>query len=140
MLRMIVVAFALSTPALVHAQTAYYSYAFAKQYTFNIDHAALEKTPDWDPEVADNPPVSAKNAIRMARELKDTLVKDSKDFKWKLDTATLHPLNRKWIWLVQFNAQYQGPSSGYPNHLQFVILMDGTIIKPTIRDDPRFAR
>jgi hypothetical protein len=117
------------------AEITLWSYAFAKKYTVTIIDEALKKSPAWEND-AENPPLSAKKAIKLANEIKDSLVKDSKDFKWKLRSASLEPAGEdKWYWLINYEAQFQGFSSGIPNHLRLVVLMDGTVVKPEVKDD-----
>jgi hypothetical protein len=137
MARLIVVAVVAVFVAMpVRADTTYSSYAFSKQYIVSISRAALEKAPSWKDD-ADNPPLSAKKAIKLANEMKDSLVKDTEDFKWKLESAALKPAgDGKWYWLVHYDAVFQSAPTGQPNHLRLVVLMDGTVIKPVIKDDP----
>jgi hypothetical protein len=131
--------------ASVHAQT-YYSYGSyghtpAKQYVVTISVAALEKSPAWRDD-AENPPLSARKAIKLANEMKDRVVKDSDDHKWTFKDAALHPaVDGKWYWLVYYEFEQQQPSngviigsSGHPAFLRLVVLMDGTVIKPVVRD------
>jgi hypothetical protein len=122
------------------AQT-YYSYAFGKQYAFKITTEMLAKSPSW-PENSDNPPLPARKAIRLATALKDRLVKDSEAFKWHLVSAQLERNwglktdTGKWWWLINFEAHVRvGGQSGRPINLRVVVLMDGTVIEPTICDE-----
>jgi hypothetical protein len=112
-----------------------YSYAFSKQYIVTISREALEKSPSWTDD-AENPPLSARRAIRLANGMKDSIVKDSNDFKWRLRSASLEPAgDRKWYWLVYYEAEFQGgASTGQPNHLRLAVLMDGEVIKPEVKD------
>jgi hypothetical protein len=113
------------------------SYAFSKQYWVTIPREALDKSPSWNDD-ADNPPLSARKAIKLATQMKDSLVKDSKDFKWVLSTASLEPVgDDKWFWLINFEAQFQGGLlDGHPHFLRLVVLMDGTVIKPQVKNYP----
>ena len=113
----------------------YYSYAFGKQYGFAVTDDDLKKCPAWEKD-AENPPLSAKKAIEAATKMKDSLVKDTKDFKWTFVSATLQPVSdSKWVWMVHFDAVYRGPSSGIPNHLRIVVHMNGTAVQPQVRED-----
>jgi hypothetical protein len=47
----------------------------------------------------------------------------------------------KWYWLIYYEFERQQPSngliigsSGHPDFLRLVVLMDGTVIKPVVRD------
>jgi hypothetical protein len=73
-----------SSAASADAQT-YYSYASyshvpSKQYVVTIPVAALEKSPAWTDD-AENPPVSARKAIKLANEMKDRVVRNSNEYK-----------------------------------------------------------
>lgn len=115
-------------------QYSHASYAFSKKYNVSVTSDALEKSPTWK-EDDENPPLPARKAIRLANEMKDSLVTDSKDFKWKLQNASLQPADAgKWYWLVHYDAEFQGGSTGRPDNLRLVVLMDGTVIKPVIKD------
>jgi hypothetical protein len=119
---------------------SYYSYAFGKQYCFEITREMLAKSPSWT-EQSDNPPLSARKAIRLADALRDRFVKDSEVLKWHLVSAQLeHDWGTatdtgKWWWLVNFEAHVRvGGESGVPNHLRVIVRMDGTVIEPKIKD------
>ena len=138
MVRFILTAIALTLlPTLALCDITYFSYAFAKQYAETIPRKALEKSPSWNGE-SENPPLSARKAIKLANEVKDTVVKDSKEIKWKLREASLVPTDdEKWYWLVYYEGVAQGfVISGIPPHLRLVVLMDGTVIKPEVNDYP----
>lgn len=123
-----------------------YSYAFGKRYASDIPNEKLAKSPSWNMQ-SDSPPLPVGKAIRLANALKEKLVKDSKDFKWHLMSATLTRLNpwlwenslelrEKCWWSVRYEAHVrEGGETGEPNHLIIVVLMDGSVILPTIIDD-----
>ena len=76
-----------------------------------------------------------KKAIEAATKLKDSLVKNTKYFKWTLSSASLQPaVGSKWIWMVHFDAVYQGPSSGIAPYLEIVVHMNGVAVQPQVRD------
>lgn len=114
----------------------YHSYTITKNYVVTILSDAVAKSPSWKDD-EENPPLSAKKAIKLANEMKDSLVKDSKDYKWKLDEATLKPAgDEKWYWLIRYEAQFQGAASiGVPPFLCLVVLMDGKVVKPEVKKD-----
>ena len=116
--------------------------AFGKKYIVTVTDAAIQKTPDWDDD-AENPPVSAKKALKLATAMKDSLVKDSDKFKWEMRSLSLMEIEGKWLWTATFLAMKQGAlSEPVPvsegeedlNHLSLAVLMDGTVIKPVIED------
>jgi hypothetical protein len=122
-----------ATPSL--AETTYISYAFGKVFKVTIADEAIDKSPAWKAD-ADNPPLSAKKALRLATDLKNSLVKDSDEYKWKLKTLALEPATGlRWYWIATFEAEFRGFSTGLPNQLRLVVLMDGTAIKPVIGGD-----
>lgn len=138
MSRLIIAVAAFATFAIAaHAEISHSSNAFAKRYTIKISDEILEKSPSWNDD-AENPPLSARKAISLANEMKDSLVKDSDEFKWKLQSTSLQPTDGdKWYWLVRYEAKFQGGgSTGVPNHLRLAVLMDGTVIKPIVSDYP----
>jgi len=117
-----------------HAETILCSYAFSKQYVVTISDEALAKSPEWKDE-AENPPFAARKAIKLANEMKDSLVKDSEDFKWELRSASLEPAGGgRWYWQIDYVASHRLGSTGIPNHLRLVVLMDGKVIKPAVKD------
>ncbi|WP_254507973.1 hypothetical protein [Anatilimnocola floriformis] len=112
------------------------SYAFSKVYLVTISAEDVERSPAWSDD-AENPPISARKALQLALAMKNSLVKDQDNFKWQLKSAELTPtFDRpgKWYWLVTYEAIFQGGSTGMPPHLRLVVLMDGTVIKPVIKD------
>ena len=67
--------------------------------------------------------------------MKDSLVKDSDDYKRWLEDAALTPDHGKWYWVIRYEARVRrGGSTGQPPYLRLVVLMDGTVIKPVVRD------
>ena len=116
-----------------YAQITRCSYAFSKQYCFTITANMLKVSPVWS-EDADNPPLPARKAIRLATKLKNELVKDTEKFKWKLESCSLEQAETsKWYWFITYFARYQGSSTGIPHHLQVIVLMDGTVIRPMVK-------
>jgi len=115
------------------------SYVFGKVYTVTITEEALKKSPAWKSD--ENPPLSAKKAINLAAAMKDTLVKDSDDHAWGLESASLKPFLDKWYWQISYETRVMARgiggsgSSGPPTLLHLVVLMDGTVVKPEVRID-----
>lgn len=115
--------------------------AFGKKYIVTVTDAAIQNTPDWDDD-AENPPVSAKKAMKLATVMKDSLVKDSDKFKWEMRSLSLMEIKDKWLWVAHLQAMENGPlssepvaaSEGHkdPHYLSLVVLMDGSVIKPVI--------
>jgi len=116
------------------AQGGIASYAFDKVYIVDITREALDKSPAWEND-ADNPPVAARKAIQLADAMKNLLVKDTADHKWKLSFASLMPAGgNKWYWQIGYEAEFQGgAATGIPHHLYLAVLMDGTVVGPEVR-------
>jgi hypothetical protein len=122
--------FVLVTPGAANADEA------PKSFFSTLTDEALKKTPSWA-QGAENPPVSARAAIQLATAVKDSLVKDSKDWKWHpwycihLEHKDLPTIGRKWYWRIRFEARFKdGKSTGVPYTVEVIVLMDGTTIKP----------
>ncbi len=126
-----------------HGETSgnvHVSYASEKMYMFEITPETLAKSPSWDRNT-DNPPLPARKAIRAANVLKNKLVKDSKDYKWYLVSATLEQDwsessdPGKWWWSINYEAHVRaGGETGGINRLDIIVLMDGTVVEPKISD------
>jgi len=74
-----------------------------------------------------------------AEALRQKLVKDTKDFKWQHVGATIEFLDdgEKCVWIIRYEAAVRrGGESGQRYHLNLVVLMDGTIVEPTVSDWP----
>jgi hypothetical protein len=104
-----------------------------KCYYVIITDEDFQKSPAWSAEAV-NPPLSAQKAIRLANERKAKLVRDTKDWKWRLWSIELRPhRDEKWYWVVEYEKWPRtGGLEGVPAYLKLAILMDGTVIEPTI--------
>lgn len=74
-----------------------------------------------------------------ADKLRLQLVQDGKlpdgihDGLWLIEAAELTPFDEQrgqWFWLIRF--EYSMSQPGPPNELLVVVLMDGTVIQPTM--------
>jgi hypothetical protein len=97
-----------------------------------ITDAALSRSPAWKAEAA-NPPVSAREAIRLAGGQKARILRGTKDWNWRLESVMLLTAgDSKWYWVVEYQ-EHPRPGlmlDGVPGICRFVILMDGTVIEP----------
>jgi hypothetical protein len=132
------VAVVLGIPCLVFANETIYSYTLDKCYTVTVPREALKASPAWDVE-QENPPLSARKAIKLANGKKGKLVRDSKDWKWNFSSASLQQGDEdQWYWLVSYEAwPKKGGLEGVAPFLRLVVLMDGTVIEPKEIADPR---
>jgi hypothetical protein len=112
------------------------SYGLGKRYAVVVTQAALDKAPAWKAE-ADDPPLPARKAMKLAGATKDRLVQDTKDWVWRQASAALEEsTDGRWYWLVSYEARPRdGLLSGVAPYLRLVVLMDGTVVKPKVSDD-----
>jgi hypothetical protein len=100
-----------------------------------ITDAALSRCPAWKAEAA-NPPVSARQAIRLADGKKVRILRDTKDWNWQLESVMLLTAgDDKWYWVVEYQ-EHPRPGlmlDGAPGICRLVVLMDGTVIVPGIQ-------
>jgi hypothetical protein len=96
-----------------------------------IPAALIAKTPEWK-EDAENPPISVREAMKLADALKDRLVKDGEHYQWKRESTSLVQWDGRWCWVVEYFQHYDVSLAGCPGNLRLVVLMDGTVIWPKI--------
>ncbi|HEV3344171.1 MAG TPA: hypothetical protein VG125_27595 [Pirellulales bacterium] len=119
------------------------SQAFGKTYKSYMAHDAIRISPAWDEE-AESPPVSPRKAIKLAEKMRKSVVKAPDGWKWEV--MNLHLLFEEdqlsgevhCAWHVMFQAipikQKSGP---IPFHeVTLIVLMDGTVLEPTVEDAP----
>jgi hypothetical protein len=112
-------------------------YAFGKSYTIVVGEEDLKKAPAWD-QSAENPPLSARRALKLATDSRQAIIPGHAEWKWELRYLGLRESEGRWYWLAYFEAfRRRGSSSGIPPHLYVAVLMDGTVVKPEIRDSKR---
>jgi hypothetical protein len=113
-----------------------------KRYTVIVTDDRLKKTASWDTKES-NPPLSARDAMKHAVALEKTLLKESGNKTWELESLALTPNEQgsgveKWYWVAHFSVRKElTASSGPPPDIYIVVLMDGTVIKPIIAEAPR---
>lgn len=116
---------------------------FDKQYLSIVTLERLEKTPRWNLHQDENPRLSAGKAISIGRKmLKDKLrFLDSETEKWVTSSASLISYDPAiypdlWVWSIKFRQQITagGASSGPPQYIEAIVLMDGEAIVPEVFD------
>jgi hypothetical protein len=117
------------------------SYVGRQRFDVAFSEDDLLKSPAWKAE-APNPPLSAREAMRRATDLLNSLAKVSKDLnapKWELRTANLCPVEPvdRWYWKVTFEAKTAGTNPADPEILTLVVLMNGKVINPAISAWPK---
>jgi hypothetical protein len=102
-----------------------------KKYEFRIPEQDLQKTPVWAPD-QDNPPLSARAAIDIAKKEIATLLPNGKE--WRLYEVTLRPVDGHWVYLVQFlePLRTDGAAEQLSSGFQVVVLMNGVAVMPRI--------
>ena len=102
-----------------------------KKYEFRVTDAGLQKTPDWAPG-QENPPLSARRAIDVAKRELGMLLPNGND--WRLYAVTLRPIENRWIYLVEFLEPLKagGPERQLSSGFQVVVLMNGVAVAPRV--------
>jgi len=123
----------------------YTGYTFGKNYAVTISEQDFKNSPAWDKQ-AENPPLPAQKALKLATAAKDTLVRDSQTWKWRLADVTLKSFgnredSRKWYWIVRYEAEHApdpatAGSAGVCPELYVIVRMDGTVLPPPAGDGP----
>jgi hypothetical protein len=113
-------------------------YAFGKAYSITIRNEDLKKSRDWDQAVAENPPLSARRALKLATEYQRALIHSPTDWEWHLDCLGLRQREAGWYWLAHFEASQKSVYGvGPAPDLYVAVLMDGSVVKTTVRDHQR---
>jgi len=124
-------------PRAVNAET-FDGWAFGKSYAVAVTGEALKKTPAWDESRVENPPVSARKALKLATDFRKTLIPANADWDWHLGDLRLRQLEGRWYWLAYFYAfPRHAFLEGVAPNFYVAILMDGTVVKPHIQDKLR---
>lgn len=100
-------------------------------YMYSLSQERLAKSPDWD-ESDPNPPVSARDALKLAKaaikthgiEIPD---RDDQTMSQTTYDLQLQSYRGKWVWAVIFHptrTHAQGPIPAF-------VLMDRTVLEPT---------
>jgi hypothetical protein len=116
---------------MAQAETTFTVEYNGKKYEFHIPDQDLQKAPDW-PATQQNPPLSARRAIEVARDEISMLLPNGKD--WRLYEVTLRPIDDHWIYLVQFLEPLSGDGKGQQlsSGFQVVVLMNGVAVMPRV--------
>jgi hypothetical protein len=81
--------------------------------------------------------LSPRKAIQSAERLAGRLIGERKDYRRQFERngICLKPIEGGWVWLVRFEWDWkEGTSTGIPNHLYVVVLMDGTAVSPEVHE------
>lgn len=115
--------------------------AFGTFYTLSLRASTVEKAPKW--HEGDNPPLSAKSAIRVAEKaIKQLEVRDKRwSESWTRHVSEIALVvagEDRWYWVVHF---YWVPTrigfNGQAPQLSVAVTLDGQAILPTIVKDQK---
>lgn len=106
------------------------SYVGDKRYTFVITLERQAKCPTWNPKTQPNPPLAASRALVTARKWV-AAIQQPEDYTWEFEDLSLIDACG-WTWRGRFRLAYKGVADGPPRIMDCYILMDGSVIKPTI--------
>jgi hypothetical protein len=119
---------------------SHYSYIDDKQLTFGLNDKAANDQSVWK-TTETNPPVSVRDAIASARRMLHEVFSDKR--VWNLESVTLKPVVSTleaedgielWDYVITFkrNSGPLNPNSNGDGRVSFIVLMDGTAVRPTI--------
>jgi hypothetical protein len=116
------------TPTLEASGRVCFGNVGSEKYQTSLSLDATLRSSQWNSD-DDNPPVSARKAIKLATAALKTVAHDTSDWRWSLDSISLeHDSDQdKWFWEANFYAPGSGRSQDY---LVIFVLMDGSVIKP----------
>lgn len=93
-----------------------------------VTNEMLRKSPTWEKD-AENPPLSARRALKLAEQYVDASVRPNKEWKRELDSIGLVQDDDKWFWKADFLwYPRMGSLEGHPPNCTVIILMDGTVV------------
>ncbi|HWB12273.1 MAG TPA: hypothetical protein VG826_23800 [Pirellulales bacterium] len=116
-----------------------------KVYVTDFDPRKVPSTPKWNEEEDENPPLSARKAVKLTQKVRDSVVDIPNDFEWETLSVSLIRTpawasatgteggDSQWAWSVLYRAVPKGAAFSEPNMLTMFVFMDGTVIKPAFR-------
>jgi hypothetical protein len=104
-----------------------------KHYTFVVTDAHQARCPKWDPEKDSNPPLPASEALSKVNKFIAT-IKTEDDLFWKFEALALTYMSG-WMWRARYRLSKKvGMMTGAWSEMECWILMDGTVIQPSITE------
>lgn len=112
------------------------SHAFGKTYWSRIVRNVVNQTPPWN-DNDENPPVSARRALKLSEKVLRSIAKAPDGWKWKAVNANLLLVEDAPIWFVRYQGISADPteSRDSEHEITLVVLMDGTVIKPVVAEE-----
>ena len=111
------------------------SYLGGQRYEFIVSRTALSASPRWGSDEA-FPPLAPRAAVPAARQQLEALVTDPE--RWRLNKISLVPLGEEgtWVYVVELEEPPPRPDGGIHGSLEFVVLMDGSAVSPSVKPWP----
>ena len=106
--------------------------ADGRNFDYTVKTAALSKVPKWTPE-KQNPPLSFPRAVEIAQH---AVKADHPEFhelmvwSFRLQHVGALEFQNRWFYVVEMYPMVGGKLS-YQTEISVVVLMDGTVVKPT---------
>ncbi|HVX10207.1 MAG TPA: hypothetical protein VHC22_03295 [Pirellulales bacterium] len=104
-----------------------------------VTRDAIRKTPAWDRDKSDSPPVSPRKAVRLAEKMRKSVVKDDTR-EWEIPNMHLIFEGDHCVWCVTFRTEPHLPEAGLVSfdEVTVFVLMDGTVVKPKLKGPEEF--
>lgn len=112
------------------------SIAFGKTYKSHVAKEVADKTPRWSNR-EENPPVSPREALKLADKMLRSIAKAPKGWKWQAMHLNMLLGENPCLWFVTYQGvpvEPEGVSSIPYHEITLIVLMDGTVIKPEITE------
>ena len=109
-------------------------YSYPSELRAEVVVAGADLGPRWKSDEY-NPPLSARHAIAIAAEKRKKIVEDLPNVQWVIKEAAITPYDANegiWFWLITFEQETNGITTGMTPYLKLVVLMDGTVIEPDL--------
>ena len=106
-----------------------------KHFRSTVSLEDIRKTPQWSPAAQEVPPLPPGRAQAIARQQLDRIVSSTSD--WHVDAVRIVAAadDTHWLYEVSFRREYPPDALVVGEHVDLLILMDGTAIEP--REIPR---
>jgi hypothetical protein len=99
----------------------------SETFQYKLTDADFANTPSWN-EAESEPPLSVKEAVRIARETAPRFVKGAE--AWKVRRVELNMLGDKWFYRVQLFCTGTSCRELSERSFSVIVKMDGKIVEP----------
>jgi hypothetical protein len=119
-------------PVRLPAWSARFAGVDGRQWEAVATAEQIEVTPHWT--TAGPAPLPPDGAVRSAERLFPVVGMQVE--QWSVDTVSLGRFgDQSWVYIVAYMERSPGPGMGHLRQAQFLVLLDGTGIIPTVRHD-----